>query len=84
MDNNFEQLIISTGKMLTYDNGYYSFELENDEILDFEEVNPSILELYNLKSGDYSNRKFYIEYLEIVLSEEANDVVFRINKLKLM
>lgn len=67
----------------SYDNGYYTFILENEDAIVFEEINKSILDQYNLRDVNFKNQKFIITYTEIVEDEDDEDmIIYRLEKLE--
>ncbi|MCH2032430.1 MAG: hypothetical protein MK202_02830 [Tenacibaculum sp.] len=44
-----EQLMESVGVYSGYKDGYYTFILEDNEVVDFEEINKMLLVKYDLK-----------------------------------
>lgn len=80
-----EELAYTVGKFVTYGYGYYSFELGNEELLVFEEINKELLQKYDLKTGEHEGRYFEIAYS--ILTEDLNDedfVVLRLNNLTMV
>lgn len=74
-----------TGIYVGYVDGGYIFHLENDDTIDFDQINPKILEEYNLKSNEFKNRAFEINYSENFDDLDDEDVVlFKLESLKLI
>lgn len=79
---NAEQTMMYNGIYVGYIEGGYIFHLENDDMIDFDQINPKILEKYNLKSDEYKNRSFEITYSENFDDLDNEDVViFKLEKL---
>ena len=75
---------IYNAKFKSYNNGYYTFNVEG-ELITFEEINSKILQLYDLKNDPlFSNCLFNIEYSEIIIEDEDDFVIFRIENLELL
>ncbi len=70
---------IETGFFIDYESGYYTFRLDGNLDIVFEEINKEVLEHYNLKGSQFNGARFQITYDEIVDDE---DVIFRLEKLK--
>lgn len=82
---NAEQTVTLKGIFKEYSHGAFSFELENKDILDFEEINKNVLLEYDLKSNIFENKTFYITYKEIFDDLDDDDfVVFKLEKLELL
>lgn len=82
---NTEQTVILKGIFKEYSNGAFSFELENKDIIDFEEVNKDLLLKYDLKSNTFKNKIFLITYKEIFDDLDEDDfVVFKLENLELL
>ncbi|MFY7670817.1 hypothetical protein ACOSP6_06980 [Tenacibaculum sp. MEBiC06402] len=82
---NAEQSVSVEGIFRSYENGYYKFELNNGDDIDFEQINNKILHLYDLKSKEYVGKLFSIEYIEIIDDLDDEDfIVLKLNNLKLL
>lgn len=57
---------------------YYSFETETNYI-DFYQISPSVLKLYNLKTAEFEGSTFEIEYAE---NEDGENVLQRLKLIK--
>lgn len=80
-----EEQVFTVGKFVTYGYGYYSFELGNEELLVFEEINKRLLQKYDLQSGTYQGKYFEVTYS--ILTEDLDDedfVVLRLDDLELL
>lgn len=83
--HNLKQTLVLEGIFVGYIEGGYIFHLENDEMIDFDLVNPKVLKDFDLKSTFYKNKRF-----EVVYSEDFNNlsdeefVVFKLEQLKLL
>ena len=44
------------GSFITFSYGYYSFELDEGEVLAFDEIDKNVLEKYDLKSNKYKRK----------------------------
>jgi hypothetical protein len=77
------QLITITGDYIGFMQGGYAFHLENDDIIDFDQINPIVLEEFDLKSSELKNKTFEIVYSENFEDLDDEDVViFKLEKLK--
>ncbi len=66
-----------------YENGYYTFGIENGEDLVFEEINPRVLQHYDLKTDKtLIGETFEISYTERYEDDEDDLLVYRIEALK--
>ncbi|MDG1037849.1 MAG: hypothetical protein P8O89_02770 [Polaribacter sp.] len=80
-----KQSFSSKGIFIGYLDGYATFQLENDDIIDFEQIDKKILTEYNLKNEDFKNKHFEIYYTEIFDDLDDEDfIVFRLDDLKLL
>ena len=70
-----EQSMTSIGIYMGYKDGYYSFVLENNDVIDFEEINKMILVKFDLKSDELKERKFEINYKEIIDDLDDEDII---------
>ena len=65
-----------------FHDGYYTFILDTNETIVFEEVNGSILEKYNLKDVEFRDKKFDITFSENIEDLDDEDfVIYRLEKL---
>jgi len=77
--------VSTSGHFITFAYGYYSFELEDGEVLAFEEIKKSVLEKHDLKSNKFSDQKFEISYSIIVDDTDDEDfVILRLDNLNLI
>ena len=82
---NTEQTVTLKGLFKEYSNGAFSFELENKDIIDFEEINKNVLIKYDLKSSTFKNKTFLITYKEIFDDLDDDDfVVFKLENLEIL
>lgn len=73
-----------TGTFITYAYGYYSFELEDGEVLSFDEVKKTVVEKYDLKSDHFNGQKFKIYYSIIIDDMDDEDfVILRLDDLQI-
>ncbi len=80
-----ERNMLVTGVYAGYKNGYYTFVLEDNDIIDFDEINKMILVKFDLKSDKFKGRKFEIIYTEIIDDLDDEDfVVLKLEDLKLI
>ncbi|WP_299836059.1 hypothetical protein [uncultured Tenacibaculum sp.] len=80
-----ERSMIVTGVYAGYKNGDYTFVLEDNDIIDFDEINKMILVEFDLKSDKCKGRKFEIIYTEIIDDLDDEDfVVLKLEDLKLI
>lgn len=80
-----KQIITITGDYIGYIQGGYAFHLVNDDIIDFDQINPKVLEEYELNSNELKNKTFEIVYSENFDDLDDEDVViFKLEKLKLL
>ncbi len=75
------QSVTSIGVFKEYSNGYFIFELENGDILDFEQINKNILSEFDLKNNQFKNQRFEVVYKEIIDEDDEDFMVFKIDKL---
>ena len=82
---NSQPTVTLVGVYQGYTNGYYVFELENGDIIDFERVNKQNLGHLDLKSSTLKNKKFEITYKEIFDDLDDEDIViFKLENLHLL
>lgn len=82
---NARQSFSSKGLFVGYLEGYVTFHLENDDIIDFEQIDNRILKDYDLKNGNYKNKTFEIYYTEIFGESADKDfIIYRLDDLKLL
>lgn len=82
---NATQKLTFTGVYVGYIEGEYVFHLENDDIIDFDQVNPKVLKAFDLKSSKFKNKSFEITYSEIFDDLDDEDVVvFKLEQLNLL
>lgn len=73
------------GIYIKYHDDYFTFRLTDDELIVFEEVNASIFNEFELRSGDYIGAPFHITYQEVVRDADEDDyIVFRLLKLEII
>lgn len=74
---------IETATFYNYSNGYYTFLLDNEETIIFEQINKSILEGYNLRDINLKGTKFEISYTEMIDDDDDDDfIIYRLDNLK--
>jgi hypothetical protein len=82
---NDKQSLSDKAIFIGYLEGYATFQLENDDIIDFDQINEKIFSAYDLKEPDFKNRSFEIYYTEIFDdSEDDNYIIYRLEDLKLL
>lgn len=82
---NSRQTVTLVGVYQGYTNGYYIFELENGDIIDFDQINKKNLEHLDLKSSSLKNKNFEITYKEIFDDLDDEDIViFKLENLQLL
>ncbi|MBT7623746.1 MAG: hypothetical protein HN595_04385 [Flavobacteriaceae bacterium] len=82
---NSNQSLYSKGIFIGCIEGYATFQLENNEIIYFEQINKKIEHHYDLKSNRYKNKSFDIYYTEIFDDlDEEEFIIFRLDDLKLL
>ncbi|REH54667.1 hypothetical protein C7448_102190 [Tenacibaculum gallaicum] len=82
---NSRQTVTLVGVYQGYTNGYYIFELENGDIIDFDQINKKNLEHLDLKSSSLKNKSFEITYKEIFDDLDDEDIViFKLENLQLL
>ncbi len=80
-----KQSITIIGTFLGFINGTYTFHLENNDVIDFDEINTKIFEEFDLKSTSLKNKVFEITYSENFDDIDDEDiVVFKLEQLKLL
>lgn len=80
-----EQSVNSIGIYSGYREGYYTFILEDSDVVVFEEINKMLLIQFDLKSDELKGRKFEIMYKEIIDDLDDEDfVVLKLEKLKII
>ncbi|TYP98885.1 hypothetical protein C7447_102203 [Tenacibaculum adriaticum] len=82
---NDQQLVTTVGTFKEYANGYFTFKLENGDLIDFEQINKNVLAEFDLKSNSLKSKAFEITYKEILDDTDDEDfIVFKIDKLILL
>ena len=56
-----------------YEDGVYTFSNGENEIYDFEKVDPEVLKKFNLKTDKYVKKKFKITYKEETFKEKDGE-----------
>lgn len=80
-----KQSITIIGTFLGFINGTYTFHLENNDVIDFDEISTKIFEEFDLKSTSLKNKVFEITYSENFDDIDDEDiVVFKLEQLKLL
>ncbi|WP_237275784.1 hypothetical protein [Tenacibaculum ovolyticum] len=80
-----KQNITIIGTFLGFIKGTYTFHLENNDIIDFDEINIKIFEEFDLKSTSIKNKIFEITYSENFDDIDDEDiVVLKLEQLKLV
>ncbi|MEQ6122937.1 hypothetical protein AAON49_01890 [Pseudotenacibaculum sp. MALMAid0570] len=74
--------VTTEGTFITYAYGYYSFEIDDGEILAFDEIDKLLLDKYDLKSDQLNGQKFEIFYSIIIDDMDDEDfVILRLDDL---
>lgn len=77
--------IKTIGSFISFSNGYYSFELDEGELIAFEEINTTILSTYELRSNKLSGEMFEVTYSIIIDDIDDEDfVILRLDDLKII
>lgn len=73
------------GSFITFRNGYYSFELDEGEVLALDEIDKNVLEKYDLKSSKFEGKLFKITYSIIIDDMDDEDfIILRLDNLELI
>ena len=76
---------METAVFKKYENGYYTFLLENGDELVFEEVHPRVLKQFDLKHDNLLlNQKFKLEFIEVFDDDDEDFIIYRIEYLELI
>lgn len=82
---NIEETRTEEGVFVKHHKGYFTFRFSFEEIIIFEEIKTSVMEVYNLKSEEYLGASFEVTYKEIINDLDDDDfLTFRIIDLKLI
>ena len=82
---NASQTVTTTGIYVGFIDGSFSFELENGDIIDFDQINKNVLLEYDLKSSVFKGKKFNITYKEIFDDLDDEDfIIFKLDKLEIL
>jgi len=85
IDYQSNEQIKTEGTFLNFADGYYNFELNDGELLAFEEVSLRVKKEYDLKSNDFKKQKFEILYSIIIDdSDEEDFIILRLDNLKIL
>ena len=69
----------------SHKNGFYTFTIDNDIDMDFEEIHPQILMRFDLKNDkSLLNNAFHIAYSEDIVDDEDDFIIYRIEYLELI
>ena len=78
---NLRETKTGTATFYKYDNGYYTFILDNEDAIVFEEINKSVLDEFDLKSSLLKNKRFRVTFTETVQDDDEDMVIYRLEKL---
>jgi hypothetical protein len=82
---NTEEIRTEEGVFVKHFDGFFTFRFSFDEIIVFEEIKTSVLEVFDLKSEEYIGVAFKVTYKEIINDLDDDDfLTFRIIDLKLI
>ena len=82
---NSNQSLSAKGVYIGYLAGYGTFQLENSEVIYFEQIDKKIERVHNLKRNHHKNKFFEIYYTEIFDDlDEEEFIIFRLDDLKLL
>ena len=74
---------METAVFKKYENGYYTFLFKNEENMVFEEVNPRVLNQFDLKNDkSFVNQKFKLSFVEAFDDEDEDFIIYRIESLQ--
>lgn len=74
---------METAVFKKYENGYYTFLLNNGEEFVFEEVHPRVLKQFNLKhDNSLLNQKFKLTFSEVFDDDDEDFLIYRIESLQ--
>ena len=66
-----------------FENGYYTFLINNEEDVVFEEVHPRVLKQFDLKHDkSLINQKFNLTFIEVFDDDDEDFVIYRIESLQ--
>lgn len=84
MDNTNKELRTEVGKFIRYNEGYYTFEMDEDVII-FEGISREAANKYDLQHFKYIHANFEVTYSEALGDLDDEDfMVFHIEDLKLI
>ena len=82
---NAKQSLSAKAMLVGYLDGYATFQLENKDLINFEQVDKKVLHVYDLKSNQYKNKFFEIYYTEFFdYLDDEDFIFFRLEDLKLL
>lgn len=80
---NTNQSFSAKAIFIEYKNGYAIFQLENNEVIEFEQIDKKIIEVHDLKNQELKYKPFEIYYTEIFDDIDDEDfIIFRLDDLK--
>ncbi|CAM1369450.1 conserved hypothetical protein [Tenacibaculum litopenaei] len=80
-----QQKMTAIGVYAGYHDGNYTFVLENNEVIDFDQINTMILEHFDLKSTQLKGTRFEINYIELIDDVDDEDYIsLKLNQLTLV
>ncbi|MGB0896283.1 MAG: hypothetical protein ACPGU9_05385 [Flavobacteriaceae bacterium] len=84
-DSKYKEIRQVVGVYRNHLNGYYSFSVENADVIVFEQIDSKILKEFQLKSDRYINMIFEITYSESYDEFESDDfMIYKLEHLKLL
>ena len=84
MDNTNKELKTETGRFIRFNEGYYTFEMDEDIIV-FEGINREAASKYDLQDFKYIDAEFKVTYSETLGDLDDEDfIVFNIEDLRLI
>jgi len=76
---------METAVFKKFENGYYTFLLDNGDDMIFEEVHPRVLHKFDLKNDKLLiNEKFHLSFVEVFDDEDEDFIIYRIEYLELI
>ena len=74
---------METAVFKRFENGYYTFLINNEEDVVFEEVHPRVLKQFDLKHDkSLINQKFNLTFIEVFDDDDEDFVIYRIESLQ--
>lgn len=76
---------MKAAEFIAFKNGYYRFDFDDGETIDFDQIHPKILGKFKLDSDkQWRNKRFMLAFSEIADPKDEDSIIYRIEQLRII